>query len=221
VIGAAMSIDNENNIKINDFGFSDQKPLDFKIFAERCLLFKDYEKINGTKEYMALKKGNNVYLIIDTEEIPILDANLIDEGYDEVVNNGVTISMFKRKREAHKYLRGYMGFHLWKTDGVNGEPNGSYSYISGVNWENIQIKYYGKMDKMPRVRRIFILHSEQPSEVDSDIVEIANMLKFGYGRWNEMMTYPFPFKFLQEYLDDKTETVYKMHWGDISSFTKL
>ena len=78
-----------------------------------------------------------------------------------------------------------------------------------------------KMDKMPRVRRIFVLNSENPNEVNSDIMEIANMLKFGFGRWNEMMTYPFPFKFLQEYLDDKTETAYSKHWSEISSFTKL
>ena len=223
VIGATMTIDSENNITIKDFGFPGQKPLEFKIFAEKCLLFNDYEneKIKRSKEYMALKKGNNVYLIIDTEEIPILDANIIDKGYDEVVNNGETISMFKRKREAHKYLRGYMGFHLWKTDGIDGEPNGAYSYISGFNSENMKIMNSTKMDKMPRVRRIFILHSENPSEIESDIMEIANMLKFGFGRWNEMMTYPFPFKFLQEYLDDKTETAYSKHWSEISSFTKL
>ena len=42
-----------------------------------------------------------------------------------------------------------------------------------------------------------------------------DMLKFGFGRWNELMTYPFPFKFLYEYLDkwclDKTGR----HWDEI------
>lgn len=221
VIGAAMSIDNENKIKINDFGFPNQDLWSIENFAEKCLLFKNYEKINGTKDYMALKKGNNVYLIIDTDEIPILDAKLIDKGYYEVVNNDEKISMFKRKSEAHKYLRGYMGFHLWKTDGISGEPNGSYSYISGFNSDNMKIMNSTKMDKMPRVRRIFVLHTETPNEVASDIMEIAKMLKFGFGRWNELMTYPFPFKFLLEFLDDMTETTYKKHWGEISSYTPL
>ena len=30
------------------------------------------------------------------------------------------------------------------------------------------------------------------------------------------MTYPFPFKFLQEYLDDAAETAYSLHWKDIT-----
>jgi hypothetical protein len=47
-------------------------------------------------------------------------------------------------------------------------------------------------------------------------MEIASMLKFGFGRWNELMTYLFPFKFLQEYLDDACETVFSKHWKDIT-----
>lgn len=221
VIGATFSIDNDNNVIIKDFGFPGHQLWGIKEFAEKCLLFSDYEKINGTKEYMALKRKGNVYLIIDTDEIPILDAKLIDQGYYEIVNNDAKLYSFKCKKDAHKYLRGYMGFHLWKTDGIGGETNGSYSYISGFNSDNMKIMNSTKMDKMPRVRRIFVLNSENPNEVNSDIMEIANMLKFGFGRWNEMMTYPFPFKFLQEYLDDKTETAYSKHWSEISSFTKL
>ena len=72
------------------------------------------------------------------------------------------------------------------------------------------------MDKMPRARRIFILYKEQPETVESEIMEIAAMLKFGFGRWNELMTYPFPFKFLQEYLDDACEIVFSKHWKDIT-----
>ena len=73
-----------------------------------------------------------------------------------------------------------------------------------------------KMDKMPRARRIFILHREKPEFIEQHIFEICEMLKFGFGRWNEMMTYPFPFKFLQEYLDDAAETAYSIHWKDIT-----
>lgn len=47
-----------------------------------------------------------------------------------------------------------------------------------------------KMDKMPRARRIFILHKENPELIDQQILEICKMLKFGFGRWNELMTYP-------------------------------
>lgn len=148
--------------------------------------------------------------------IPILDVNLIDEAYSKVANNGETVAMFKRKKVAHKYLRGYIGFHLWKTDGIDGNPEGSYSYISGTNSESMKITPKTKMDKMPRARRIFILHKENPELIDQQILEICKMLKFGFGRWNELMTYPFPFKFLQEYLDDAAETAYSLHWKDIT-----
>jgi hypothetical protein len=121
--------------------------------------------------------------------------------------------------EAAKYLGvslSHIGFHLWKSDGIDGEINGSYSYISGTNSENMQITQGTKMDKMPRARRIFILHRENPSTVKAEIMEIVKMLKFGFGRWNELMTYPFPFKFLQEFLDDVAETVFSLHWKDIT-----
>lgn len=36
-----------------------------------------------------------------------------------------------------------------------------------------------------------------------------------------LMTYPFPFKFLQEYLDDACETAYSKHWSDVTSTKDL
>ena len=217
VIGASLSIYKDNMIAIKDYGFSTSElPCDFDSFARQELLFNQPEKIQGARDYMAIKKDGNVYLIIDTDEIPILDVSLIDDGYSEIVNGDKPLAFFKRKSEAHKYLRGYVGFHLWKTDGIDGEPNSSYSYIAGINNDNIQLKKDTKMDKMPRARRIFVLHSEHPELVESHIMNICEMLKFGFGRWNELMTYPFPFKFLQEYLDDATETAYCKHWIEIT-----
>ena len=105
---------------------------------------------------------------------------------------------------------------MWKSDGIGGEPNSSYSYIVGTNLESIKMMPSTKMDKMPRARRIFILHKENPDTVESDMFEIAAMLKSGFGRWNEMMAYPFPFKFLLEYLDDACETAFSKHWKDIT-----
>ena len=84
------------------------------------------------------------------------------------------------------------------------------------NSENMQIMQNTKMDKMPRARRIFVLNKSNPETVENEIMEIASMLKFGFGRWNELMTYPFPFKFLLEYLDDACETAFSKHWKDIT-----
>ena len=95
------------------------------------------------------------------------------------------------------------------------EPDSAYAYISGINSENMQIMNSTKMDRMPRVRRIFVLHKDKPQNVDTDINEIVKMLKYGFGRWNEMMTYPFQFKLLREYLDDISEVAYCKHWEEI------
>lgn len=217
VHGASLFVDEEGKMDIREYGLS-QNILgeEFEQFVHEHLKFDDFQMIRGYRDYMALLKNGNVYLIIDTDEIPILDARLIDDGYDDVVNNGVTVSMFKRKNNIHKYLRGYIGFHLWKSDDIYGEPNGSFSYIVGKYSGNITIMQNEKMDKMPRARRLFILHKENADSIEKDIMEIESMLKFGFGRWNEMMTYPFPFKFLQEYLDDACEIAFSKHWKDIT-----
>lgn len=217
VHGASMKISNQGTIEIEQYGLSqDNQGEDFENFIFQNLKYSDYDKIRGARDYMALVKDGNVFFIVDTDEIPILDVNLIDEAYNQVANKDETVAMFKRKKVAHDYLRGYIGFHLWKTEGIDGEPNSSYSYISGTNSESMKITPKTKMDKMPRARRIFILHKENAELIEQHIFEICEMLKFGFGRWNELMTYPFPFKFLQEYLDDAAETAYSLHWKDIT-----
>lgn len=218
VHGASFTADSNGSIMIQEFGLG-KNPLgdDFEIFVHDNLKYDGYDKIRGARDYMAMEKNGNVYLIIDTDEIPILDASLINDAYDDIVNKeeSETIAKFKRKAEKHKYLRGFIGFHLWKSDGLDGEPDASYSYISGTNSESLQISKGTKMDKMPRARRIFILHQDCHESEKTDIMEIVNMLKFGFGRWNELMTYPFPFKYLQEYLDNSCEIVFSKHWKDI------
>lgn len=218
VIGASLKMIDSGKMDICDFGFSsEQLPMFFDEFAYSYLNYNEPNRIRGARDYMALKKNGNVYLIIDTDEIPILDVGLIDEAYNYIVNEGMPLSLFKRKAESHKYLRGYIGLHLWKTEGVNGELDGAYAYISGTNSENMQIMKSTKMDRMPRVRRIYILHKEDEANVEKNIFEIMDMLRLGFGRWNEMMTYPFPFKFLQEYLDDASEIAFSKHWSEITN----
>ena len=218
VVGASLEMTDDGKMSIAEFGLSsEQLPVFFDEFAYKYLNYNEPNKIRGVRDYMALKKNGDVYLIIDTDEIPILDVSLIDEAYSGIVNEGMPLSLFKRKAESHKYLRGYIGLHLWKAEGLNGETDGAYAYISGTNSENMQIMKSTKMDRMPRVRRIFILHKENEANVEKEIYEIMDMLRFGFGRWNEMMTYPFPFKFLQEYLDDACEISFSKHWSEITS----
>ena len=217
VHGASLKVDENGKINIEQYGLS-QNSLgeDFVNFITNKLKYQDFDRLRGARDYMVLVKEGNVYMILDTDEIPILDVDLIDEAYGLVANEGETVAMFKRKKEAHKYLRGYIGFHLWKSDGIYGAQDGAYSYISGTNSESMKITPKTKMDKMPRARRIFVLHKENPELIEKHIFEICNMLKFGFGRWNELMAYPFPFKFLYEYLDDVAEIAYSLHWKDIT-----
>ena len=220
VIGAILTINDTGGIIINDLGFSSGSPRkSLDEFSHDYLLFDNPNKINGSKDYMVLKKGNNVFMIIDTEEIPILDAAKIDEAYGKITSKNeearMPLSMFKRKAEVSIYLRGYVGLNVWKTEGINGEQDGSFSYISGFNSENMKIMKGVEMDRMPRARRLLILHKDENEDENVMIQEIIEMLEFGLGRWNEMMTYPFPFKFLYEYLDYACETAYSIHWSEI------
>jgi len=216
VLGAILTLSDDGRMHIKDFGFSyDEVPTVFEDFARNYLSYDNSFKIKGAKDYMVLKKDGNIFLIVDTDEIPILDVSEIDEAYGKILAETEPLAMFKRKQVAHKYLRGYIGLHVWLSDGIDGEENGAYSYIAGFNSENLKIMKGTKMDRMPRVRKIFILHHDNKEKVKEYISEIFQMLKFGFGRWNEIMTYPIPFKFLQEYLDDLSETAYSKHWSEI------
>ena len=135
VHGASLNVMENGKINFENFGTfnNDILGVSLSTFANEHFHFLHYQKINGFRDYKALTKDGNSYIIIDTDEIPILDVAEIDEGYGDIVNKGEKLSMFKRKKEAHKYLRGYIGFHLWETEGLDGEPYCSYSYISEGN----------------------------------------------------------------------------------------
>lgn len=217
VYGASLSVSENGKLEIQEQGLGGYLPgVDPFLFVHDQLGYDNIDIFHNSGDYKALIKNGNVYLIVDTDEIPILDAEAIDAGYDKVVNEGESLSMFKRRKtgDAHIYLRGYIGLHLWKTDGIDGEPEGSYSYIVGTHIDNVKIVDRAKMDKMPHARRIFVLCKEHPETIESDIMEIMEMLKCGLGRWNEMMTYPFPFKFLREYLDNASEKYFSKHWTE-------
>ena len=153
----------------------------------------------------------------------MLDVSAIDEGYSEVINKGTTINLFKRKKEGncHKYLRGAMGLHLWKSPDMDNNQDAAYSYIAAKNNDSYRFSYTQKIDKMPRARRIYVLQKENQDAVDADVKAIIDMLKLGFGRWDEIMTYPFPFKYLQEYLDIECLIAYQKHWSDIYLKTQL
>lgn len=221
VYGASLKMSEDGGIEFTPYGFDDGMGEYYETFTSSVMGYPVLGKFRGIYDYHVMEKDGNAYLIFDTEEIPILDAKQIDDTYGKIINGTDpdcdTICMFKRKRKGtdHKYLRGLMGFHLWKSEGVDDEDSKGYSYISGYNADNFKTKSSFKIDKVPRVRRIFILKKDRPERVWDDIQELKNMLAVGFGQWDELMTYPFPFKFLQEYLDNQSEMTFSKHWGEM------
>lgn len=214
--GASLSPATNGSIILKQYGFDMGLGEDYDNFIREEIGYEKPQKIKGSHEHIAMCKDGNTYLLIDTDEIPILDAKLIDEFYDGSGKKSGVVTTFKNKGEAmnHRFLRGYMGLHIWKSEGIdNGE---AYSYIAGWNSENMSTGGDFKIDKMPRARRIFVIKKTRPKAVADEIQEIKQMLKEDFGRWNEIMTYPFPFKFLQEYLDIQCEgSVFSKHWYEL------
>ena len=221
VFGASLKMAENGTMEIKDYGFESKMGEFYDTFTSTIMGYPVLGKLRGYYNYYIMEKAGNAYLIFDTDEIPILDAKQIDDTYGKIIAGTDpdcdTICMFKRKREGtdHKYLRGLMGFHLWKSEGIEGEESEGYSYISGYNAGNFKTGAGFKIDKVPRVRRVFVLKKDSPERVCEDIQELKNMLAVGFGQWDELMTYPFPFKFLQEYLDNQTEMTFSKHWREM------
>ncbi len=221
ILGASMNVDDNSQIHFTQYGFDSGLGVNYDTFVSNTIGFHSPVKLRGSHDYKVMSKDGNVYLILDTDEIPILDVNLIDEAYGKIIggndDNFKTLSLFKRKKDGinHMYLRGCMGFHIWKADGLEGEDNEAYSYISGYNSDNLKLMPSTSIDKIPRVRRVFILKKNHPERVWDDMQQLKSMLLVGLGRWKEQMTYPFPFKFLNEYLDTSSEIAFSKHWSEM------
>lgn len=216
VFGASLRVTDGNAMQFREYGFGYGIGEDYGSFIRGVVGYGSPERLDGRHDYMAMRRGDNTYLIIDTDEIPVLDCDLIDEAFCEASRRDeAKITSFKNKKGGrnHLYLRGYMGFHLWETDGMDGGQ--AFSYIAGWNSENINTTN-PKIDRVPRARRILVLCCGNSAAVGKDIGDISDMLMQGFGRWDELMTYPYPFKFLKEYLDGRCEAVFGMHWDDVT-----
>ena len=217
ILGGNMQVSEEGTIEIDNIGFdaADVRTNPTYFFNQE-LLYTDTQMFTGARDFHVMKKANNVYMIYDTEEIPIFDTDKLNAAYEDILNGIENTTMFKRKKESHDFMQGYVGCTIWESEGLKGSKYPSYSYFSGVN--NGSLRFYRdseSIDKMPRARRIFVLHAEDEKAIDMDIKEIIIMLRYGFGRWNELMTYPLPFKFLTEHLDKMCLTTFDKHWNKV------
>jgi hypothetical protein len=221
IVGARMEVAPDGEIRFKELGLlTSTGYVPFEDFIRQTLRYHTPEKLKGSQDYKVMIKDNNVYLILDTDEVPMLDAEKIENGYDKV-QQGETLSFFKRNENAPYYFAGYKGLHVWRTRDLDDHEDGAFSFIAGSNGKSIRMMDSEVLDRLPRARRIFPLHLEHPEALDSDVEEILVMLNNGFGRWNELMTYPYPFKFLYEHLDDSAETSFSMHWSEITATKEL
>lgn len=223
VHGASLKILADGTMQFHKYGILDDNFLNlqnFDYFAKTTLNFyKDSAILNGIQDYKVLKKEGNVYLIIDSNEIPVLNTKEIDELYYYMKKDPkkYPVSMFKRREIQHKYIGGILGGHLWYTAGLE-EGELAYAYSMGFFYNSIKTRDKNYIVRPPRVRYIFILAQENPHLVQLHINQIMNMLKVGFGRYNELMTYPFPFKFLYEFLNNETLKKLKCHWENARKY---
>lgn len=219
-IGAKMSMAEDGTLNIVEFGFPNTNLCGMKIFFQMNYLCNIYSKVKTFGNYYTMRKGGNSYIIVDTEEIPMLDAETIDNGYVKIAKENKTPNMFKNMDNANIYLNGYIGLYSWLAEDLQENQEKSTGYISGWNRTSIRNINHSSLDKMPRARIIHVMKADQPERVKQDISEIFELLKFGFGRSHELMTYPFPYKFLTEYLDNQSEIAFSCHWNDIPLKTK-
>lgn len=99
IIGASLSMDSNHRMNIRSLGFSPYED-DFESSVKNELNYEQTERIKGARDYMAIKNKGNVFMIIDTDEIPILDVSLIDAEYNEIINKKSHLLFSKEKRSA-------------------------------------------------------------------------------------------------------------------------
>lgn len=228
-IGARLKVTSSGKIGFEYKGISDFEPSTFA-FSE-WLPEVDMKKLLEHHEYHVLSKGANTYLIVDTEEVPVLPMANWENFFGRLEKeDGLSKASFKNTSlkgsddnvsNCEKLLNGYVGLSTWFVDDFEGSGTKVYAYLAGLDPANIHGDNPKGIETAPRVRYIVPLRQSDPEKEQHDVEEITSMLATGFGRLGEVMTYPFPFKFLSEYLDNLCETAYGKHWDEINYKTDL
>ena len=176
-------------------------------------------------DYLVMKKDGNCYLILNTEERPILpmdsirdyDRRWMEDQKKTKEEQSMSISSIKNIEERHTYLQGYQGLHYWETDESEGFKNtSSLFYLPGYSSKKMKVLITGMILRVPIVRKVIRLRVNNPDLVPTQQQELLTMLKAGLGRWQELTVAPFPFKFLLEYLNDASQETWGILWKDVN-----
>ena len=79
VYGASMDLCEGGGIGLLSYGYDDKSGEYYDTFVSRDMGLPVLHKMKGGRDYHMMEKDGNAYLILNTDEIPILDARLIDE----------------------------------------------------------------------------------------------------------------------------------------------
>lgn len=230
IYGASMQSSPDGSVQFQSYnGMEDENyETDCEFFIEDVLTYRGTPKwLDLSSVYRIMKKGGNIYLIIDTDENPIVDSSKMESLYEthreiEKSETGESVAYQKNALNemrcvgnVHDYIKGVFGFRMWERNAIIGDLP-TFSYIVGVNTgKNLPAMHH--LQKMPRTKRIVILQANNKEAIPTHLEEFESMLKQIFGRYNEMECYPFPFKFLQEYLDRSTLIRKGIHWSSLKS----
>lgn len=217
VYGLSMQVLPDGTIFYKPYGFDKESEMRYEDFCLQVLRTDNMGLLKGSKEHLVLKKGDNSYIIVNTEEVPVLDADLYDDTFLQISRNEgeiKKIGQVKNKAYYKKFFSGYVGLHVFWDSDFLGEEKGSLAYISGGD-KNMKILDDFIIDKVPRTKRIMCLEIRDMPSREAEMMSIIDMLKYGFGKWNIAMSYPLPFKFMQEYLDLLCCSKKKCHWENL------
>lgn len=205
VYGALLQVDNDGRLLYSDYGkdYDFDTDNDLRTIVRNKFKIKEYEIFSSAKEHRILWKEGNIYCIVDTDENPVLDTDLIDNLYirhqDAQDNGRSAANEMRQATNIDNYLSGYIGLRLWESEGLSINNFPSYAYMVGETKGKSTVNR--KFKGAPRTKRIFVISATNPEKIQEDVLEIINMLKNIFGRYGEFEAYPYPFKFIREYLN--------------------
>lgn len=231
VYGTSMTTTLDGQITFTDYGCSNNRwtGLGFNTFVNNKLHFPQPNLIFGSQWYKVMIKENNVYLIVSTDEFPMLNTDELSRYYSRFHTDPETGKL--RKSEDFRYtlvknlfrvenvdrlLCGLIGFRYWNAEPLTPCGQKGISYLVGLN-HDLNKKNIKEFSKTAKVKKIFVLSSQNPQKVPTHLKQIFSMLKHPFGRSGEMATYPLPFKFVDEYLDNVTLERHGIHWKEFNS----
>lgn len=103
----------------------------------------------------------------------------------------------RRPEFLEEFFGGYTNIHVWWEN-----PDQTFCYIPSIDPATLDMKESGMIITMPHARKVTLITGSKES-ISSDKDIILNMLKAGIGKYGAAMAYPYPYKILKEYLNNR------------------